>query len=183
MFLPRRPPQNTHKNRRTILLYIPLGPLCSQRVFCTGIHPSSDACLCTSCPEARVTTLVKIMKLNSSFPNFISRLPFIRLQPAHSHKITALRWSLDGRELLSADVNGTVRLWRMKEFLANQWECVAENSVGVGDTVISLSWIEVRGPNKRSHPLLETTRTSTTSTTPASAPLFIGSVCPSKAAC
>lgn len=43
--------------------------------------------------------------------------------------------------LLSADENGTVRLWLMQQHLGNVWECAHAMSAGSGEAIVTIEWI------------------------------------------
>ncbi|XP_067287852.1 mediator of RNA polymerase II transcription subunit 16 isoform X2 [Pseudorasbora parva] len=62
------------------------------------------------------------------------------INSGHNEVISCLEWDQSGSRLLSADGDGHIKCWGMKEHLVNSWECTQSSSVD-GDPIVSLSWL------------------------------------------
>ncbi|CAH1776892.1 unnamed protein product [Owenia fusiformis] len=56
-------------------------------------------------------------------------------------KVTKLIWDSSGTRLLVVDQSGLMKLWSMKEFLLNDWECVAETNCCEGEEIVTATWL------------------------------------------
>jgi len=60
----------------------------------------------------------------------------------HEELIQTLTWDGTGSRLLSTDLVGVCKLWAMKNYMVNDWECVCTVNVGEGEKLVALSWID-----------------------------------------
>ncbi|XP_072042596.1 mediator of RNA polymerase II transcription subunit 16-like [Amphiura filiformis] len=62
------------------------------------------------------------------------------ISDVHKDTIQVLQWDKSGTRLLSADVNGTILMWQMKQYLLNEWRCVAQSHLK-GEPIVALAWL------------------------------------------
>uniref|UniRef100_A0A8B9KUS3 Mediator of RNA polymerase II transcription subunit 16 n=1 Tax=Astyanax mexicanus TaxID=7994 RepID=A0A8B9KUS3_ASTMX len=62
------------------------------------------------------------------------------INSGHREVISCLEWDQSGSRLLSADGDGEIKCWAMKEHLVNSWESIQSSSVD-GDPIVALSWL------------------------------------------
>lgn len=60
----------------------------------------------------------------------------------HEGLIQTLSWDGTGSRLLSTDLIGVCKLWTMKNYMVNDWECIRTIDVGEGERLVAISWID-----------------------------------------